>query len=264
MQSLAGSLAQHYRRRDLRGRMKQLCAPVVVVFFRASVAPGLGATFSQRPPSTNPSGTATYQFMVRSDGGDGENGGVAYKIPGGAWQRCKPSNTQFTMTDLPDGSYTVLIADDISLEYWNARGLLYSGHTAPCATPDPPATTITSYTFTVGPQASSAGPAPAPPPPAPTQTVVTAPAPSPSAAPATALGAVEARRLAKGALRKRYHRAYSRGKAKRLVCNARLISHSRCRFSFAYKRFRYSGTASVFKDATGVDIEVRGKRRRRA
>lgn len=142
---------------------KRIWAPVVVACFLANVAPSFGATFSQQPPATNPSGTATYPFQVRSDGGGGANGGIAYQVPGGDWQRCKPTNTQFTMTNLPDGTYTVLIADDISLDYWAAMGQLYSGHTAPCDTTDPPATAITAYTFSVGTQTP---PAPAPPTPA--------------------------------------------------------------------------------------------------
>jgi hypothetical protein len=64
------------------------------------------------------------------------------------------------MTDLADGIYTVLIADDISLNYWAARGQPYSGHTVGCSTTDPPVTAITSNTFTVGPPASPIAPAP--------------------------------------------------------------------------------------------------------
>ncbi len=165
------------------------------------------------------------------------------------------------MTNLPDGSYTVLIADDINLEYFNARGLFYSGHTAPCATTDPPVTAITSYTFTVGAPAPPPimPPPPALPPPAPTLPPPP-PAPSPTA---IALGVVEVRTLAKRALAKRYRKSYRYAKAKRLTCTATSARRSRCRFSFTYARFRYSGTVSVFKDATGVDTEVSGNRRRR-
>lgn len=158
----------------MRSSVKRFWAPAVVAIFFASVAPGSGATFYQQPPVSNPSGTATYQFQVHSDGGAGGNGAAAYKVPGGDWQRCKPSGTQFTMSDLADGTYTVLIADDINLTYWAAQGQLYSGHTAGCDTTDPPVTAITSYTFTVG--APPTAPAPAPAAPTPTAPVTTGPA----------------------------------------------------------------------------------------
>jgi hypothetical protein len=139
--------------------VKRLCVPAVVAFYLANVATSFGATFYQQPPSANPSGPANYDFMVHSDGGGGENGAVAYKLPDGSWQRCQPSNTQFTMSNLPDGTYTVLIADDININYWAALGQLYSGHTAGCATTDPPATAVTGYTFAVGGQAAPTAPA---------------------------------------------------------------------------------------------------------
>ncbi len=68
---------------------KVVVATAVIVFVLASAAPAFGATFSQRPPATNPSGTAAFSFTVASDGGAGANGWVAYKLPDGAWQRCK-------------------------------------------------------------------------------------------------------------------------------------------------------------------------------
>jgi hypothetical protein len=174
----------------LPNSIKRLWAPTVVAFFLANIVNAFGASFYQQPPSTNSSGTAAYQFIVHSDGGSGENGAVAYKLPDGDWQRCKPSNTQFTMINLQDGTYTVLIADDINTNYWAAQGQLYSGHTAGCATTDPPTTAITGYTFSVGAQAPPAVPTPVPTAPAaPITTTPAAPVATPEAFPTSRVSA---------------------------------------------------------------------------
>lgn len=124
------------------------------------------ASFDSTPPTDNQSGAGPFNFAARSGGGDGENGWLAYKLPTEpGWHRCQhPNPVQFSMSNLPDGKYTVQIADDINKDYWAARGQLYSGHTTGCDTTDPPSTSITSYTFTVNSQPTQEPPQEQPPP----------------------------------------------------------------------------------------------------
>jgi hypothetical protein len=155
-------------RRTRRGRIR--CGVVAAAITLFGCCPGacFAATFYETPPTANPSGAGPFTFAARSDGGAGPNGWIAYKIPGGDWQRCQHTSAQFSVPSLADGTYTVMIADDISLDYWGNIGQLYSGHTAGCDTHDPPDTQITGYTFTIGPMigASPTAPAVSPPPPA--------------------------------------------------------------------------------------------------
>jgi hypothetical protein len=105
---------------------------------------------------------------------------------------------------------------------------------------------------------ASVAPPPAPPsPPGPTSgpTVTTPVAVAP-------LGIVEARIVAREALNHRFGRTYARGKAKKLACTVISDQRAKCRYGFTSRHYRYSGHVTVFKDNTGTEGKVRGKRRK--
>src|SRR4051812_44218649 len=67
------------------------------------------ATFETVPPKTKTSGSGPllFSFAPRLDG-------VAFKLPGGQWQRCQGGLAGVTVQvgPLHDGDYQMLIADD--------------------------------------------------------------------------------------------------------------------------------------------------------
>jgi hypothetical protein len=164
--------------------MRHLALAVVAVL--ALPASASAASFDTTPPATSPSGTTSFPFTIRSTGGSGDNGWVAYKLPTETgWHRCQhPNPVSFSLGALADGTYTVYIADDINVDWWAAQGQLYSGHTAGCSTQDAPATQVSSFTFTVAAPVvtppSPQSPVPTPPAPVVTPTVPAVAVPGPS------------------------------------------------------------------------------------
>jgi hypothetical protein len=69
------------------------------------------------------------------------------------WHRCG-KDYPASLSDLPEGRYSVTIADDVSLEWYNARGLAFSGWTQPCwdnpTTYAPTTSTTTSLLYVDG------------------------------------------------------------------------------------------------------------------
>lgn len=113
--------------------------------------------FTATPPSFVSNGAGPFVFGFRS-GSDlaGSRGAVALLVPGGTWDRCSLAKSWTLTGPLPDGVYTVTIADDVNTNYYASIGQVYSGHTEPCrALPEPapsPGTPLTSVSLTVDSQ----------------------------------------------------------------------------------------------------------------
>jgi hypothetical protein len=124
--------------------------------------PAQAAYFTSVPPLTYySSGAGPLEWWFSSSDPGGENGWVAWKLSTDQyWSRCQGQSNHVALSNLPDGLYTIAIADDINLTYWNDLGLLYSSHTQPCrdSPPEPPSTPRSTdyfYVDTVPPSVSS-------------------------------------------------------------------------------------------------------------
>jgi Tol biopolymer transport system component len=75
---------------------------------------------------------------------------------------------------------------------------------------------------------------------------------APDQAPTVTLSVTTVKAKAKSALKRRFGRAYVRGKKKALSCKRLSASSFRCRFSFMYRKKRHSGNVSVSRQANGT------------
>lgn len=131
--------AQGMLRKERRG---WLLAPLALVLaltvLAINPAQGAGAYFTSKPPSASSSGTGPFLWSFTS-GSSGLYGAVAYKLSTDiAWHRCTQVHN-VTLANLPDGTYSMMIADDVDLDYAAAHGLYNSSFTQqPCKEQPPP------------------------------------------------------------------------------------------------------------------------------
>ena len=91
-----------------------------------------GRAFNGQPYPYTQSGTGPFAWSIATDDPGGANGSYAWKFASDSvWHRCGHDGPP-TLSDAPEGAYTVLIADDVSLDWYAGRGLFNSGWTQPC------------------------------------------------------------------------------------------------------------------------------------
>jgi hypothetical protein len=163
--------------------MRQILA-LAAACLALAASTATAAEIAPAPLDPYPSGTTTLSLTAYSDGGSGEYGWVAYKLPHDTgWHRCNQGPVPLSVTGLGNGgTYTVLVADDLNKNWLAANGLLYSGLAAQCSTTSEPSMPPTSYTFTV---ASPPQPPPTPTTTSPTPTTPTATPVMPTVPPTT-------------------------------------------------------------------------------
>lgn len=103
---------------------------LLLLIAAAAVAPRTNAAyFIAQPPTYVRSGAGSFEWQFRSSSPGTSTGSFAYRLSTeSVWHRCANDNPP-RLSDLPEGAYSVTIADDISLDWYNARGLLFSGFT---------------------------------------------------------------------------------------------------------------------------------------
>src|SRR4051812_9934357 len=113
--------------------MTRLVAALVATLSLAATAPAAHAAYLiGHPPTYVQSGAGPFEWQIRTSSAGTSTGGVAYKLSTeSVWHRCN-KDLPPRLSNLPDGAYSITIADDISLDWYNARGLLFSGFTQPC------------------------------------------------------------------------------------------------------------------------------------
>jgi hypothetical protein len=122
----------------------------VVVGLLVAPSSGLGASFTQRPSQNYySSGTGPFSWwFVSSQPTDSEYGWACYMLSSeGSWHRCLSSG-QASVSGLPDGTYTIQIADDVNTNWLNARGLFFSGANT-CADGQAPDNGVTTDTIVI-------------------------------------------------------------------------------------------------------------------
>jgi hypothetical protein len=103
----------------------------------ALAAQAAAATFTMTPvpQTTNGAGPFTWSFVSN---GNQAYSWVAYKLSTEAyWHRCVP-NGVVTLENLPIGTYSIEVTDDVDLEDWAARGLGNSLDAQACHMSPPP------------------------------------------------------------------------------------------------------------------------------
>jgi hypothetical protein len=101
------------------------------------------ATFTLVPPPTTTSGAGPFTWSFRADAEAGSAySWLAYKLSTEPyWHRCTRTEV-VTIQNLPVGTYSLEISDDVNLDNFNARGLYNSGFTQPCKESPPPESTF--------------------------------------------------------------------------------------------------------------------------
>ena len=226
----------------------RLVAPLAALMAAFAVPVGAqAATFVSVPPATNPSGSGPFLFSFRPTS-TAASAAVAYKLPGGEWQRCVggPAGVTTSVGPLPDGDHQVLIADD----YTASSVPIYSGPWYACQEHDPPGTAVSVYNFHVGdppPAPAPVQPAPAPvqPAPAPVQTQPAAPSNAP-----LPLSASAARQSAQ-----RYARAKWHARLPKVTAARRVSSNAfTCHVTWRAKGKKRTRTVTVVRGVTGISV----------
>ena len=117
--------------------LRQLFFLAVGLVVPGSASPATAATFQQTPATYNQSSAGPFTYFFRSTTPESHSW-VAWKFSTEEyWHRCQQPSA-VSLSDLPDGRYSIEITDDINTSWYAARGQLYGGHTAPCRTDPPP------------------------------------------------------------------------------------------------------------------------------
>lgn len=110
---------------------------VVVAVFLAVATSAAGAIFTQAPPAQTTDGAGPFTWTFVSDG-EHAYSWVAYKLSTESdWHRCVAKGV-VTIEDLPVGTYSIEISNDVDLEDWAARGLGNSLDAQACHMSPPP------------------------------------------------------------------------------------------------------------------------------
>ncbi|MDA0161288.1 PKD domain-containing protein [Solirubrobacter ginsenosidimutans] len=113
------------------GRLVTVLA-VAAVALAAGVSAADAAYPIAHPPTYVQSGAGVFEWQIRTSSAGSSTGAVAYKLSTeSVWHRCN-KDLPARLSDIPEGAYSITFADDISLDWYNARGLLFSGFTQPC------------------------------------------------------------------------------------------------------------------------------------
>jgi hypothetical protein len=105
---------------------------MVSVVLGVSAAGAQAAHFNGAPYAYTKSGVGPFVWSIATDDPGGANGSYAWKFASDSlWHRCGHDGLP-TVSGVPEGAYTVLIADDVDLDWYNARGIAFSGATQPC------------------------------------------------------------------------------------------------------------------------------------
>jgi hypothetical protein len=156
---------------------KAVVATAAFVAFSASSASAATFTLTPSPTTTNGAGPFTWSFHADAEPGSAYSW-LAYKLSTEPyWHRCTQKEV-VTIENLPIGTYSLEISDDINLDNFNSRGLYNSGFTQPCKESPPPESTFARRISTFSVIAPPALPVITPPT-TPTTTPAT-PVPSPS------------------------------------------------------------------------------------
>lgn len=89
-----------------------------------------GASFTLSPiQSVASSGVGPFDWSFQSTSNpNGYTGWVGYKLSTeSTWHRCLGQSSHVELRNLPDGTYSVEIADDVNVEYLAANGTSNSG-----------------------------------------------------------------------------------------------------------------------------------------
>jgi hypothetical protein len=109
----------------------------VVALFLAVATSAAGANFTQTPPAQTTDGAGPFTWSFVSDGTHAYSW-VAYKLSTETeWHRCV-ANGAVTIENLPVGTYSIEITNDVDLEDWAARGLGNSLDAQACHMSPPP------------------------------------------------------------------------------------------------------------------------------
>jgi hypothetical protein len=143
-------------------RCRRLLFLGVCFFLLASASPAAGATFDFTPATYNQRGDGPFSYSVRSSR-TGDYGWVAWKFSTEQyWHRCQHPGAEASLSNLPDGQYTIEATDDINVTWWAAQGQLYSGTVQNGCFRDPPRIPAglgyTTHSFYVDTAPPSVGP----------------------------------------------------------------------------------------------------------
>lgn len=100
-------------------------AAISVVAFGGPLASNAGAaSFTSAPPATTTNGAGPFTWSFRSDAQpESAYSWVAYKLSTeSSWHRCTPTEV-VSLEDLPVGTYSIEISDDLNSWNWAGRGL---------------------------------------------------------------------------------------------------------------------------------------------
>ena len=113
--------------------MTKLVAVLAVAVVVGSCASAADAAYFIAQPATYvTSGAGPFEWQFRSSTPGTSTGSMAYRLSTETvWHRCA-KDYPARLSDLAEGAYSVTIADDIDLDWYSARGLLYSSFTQPC------------------------------------------------------------------------------------------------------------------------------------
>jgi len=130
----------------MRTRGLLAAAAATTALLGAGAQSAYGAYFTTQPSAYARSGAGPFSWGFASDSPlDTQYGWTAYKLSTEElWHRCT-NGVGPQLRDLPDGVYTVDIADDVDLDWAIRRNIFNSGFTQPCrdTVPQPPQTAWT-------------------------------------------------------------------------------------------------------------------------
>jgi PKD domain len=138
-------------------------ATLLIAFAGCLFAPGMAeaASFDYTPVRISTSGMGPFSWgFTSSEGEDSEYGWVGYELSSESeWHRCIGYSTNVSLSNVPDGAYTVTIANDLSGDWLLLHGLSFSGLAEQCThtsdAPSKPATSDTIYVDSTPPEVSS-------------------------------------------------------------------------------------------------------------
>ena len=142
--------------RSPTGRDLSRLARVAVAVAGCLFALGLSANAAQAAEFTSTPGASVFSSgagpfgwgFASSSSASGEMGWVGYKLSTEtAWHRCLQYGSAM-LANLPDGTYTIEIADDVNVNYLNSHGLLESGFNT-CGDGNPPDSAASASTITI-------------------------------------------------------------------------------------------------------------------
>lgn len=136
--------------------MRRFLVLLIVEGLAAFTAPAVAnaASFTAQPPTYVQSGAGPFEWRFVSSDPGGPDGSYAYKLgTENVWHRCGKDYPAM-LSGLPDGVYSVTIANDIDLDWYAARGMARDGVTQPCwdnpTATGPDAATTTSMLYVDG------------------------------------------------------------------------------------------------------------------